>query len=91
MPLLGQLEPVLAPFPEPHSITYHPFPIMLNWSITFLVVAIIAAVLGFGGLAGTAASIAKILFFVALVLLLISVVRGRSVTAAVRDVSRAVR
>ncbi len=53
---------------------------MLSWSLTFLVVAIIAAVLGFGGLAGTAAGIAKILFFVALVLLLFSVIAGRRTT-----------
>ncbi len=33
---------------------------MLNWAITFLVIAIIAAVLGFGGIAGTAVGIAKI-------------------------------
>jgi uncharacterized membrane protein YtjA (UPF0391 family) len=43
---------------------------MLNWALTFLVVALIAAVLGFGGIAGTAAGIAKILFFVFIVLFL---------------------
>ena len=32
---------------------------MLSWALTFLVIALIAAVLGFGGVAGTAASIAK--------------------------------
>ena len=37
---------------------------MLSWAITFLIIALIAAVLGFGGLAGTAVGIAKILFFV---------------------------
>ena len=35
---------------------------MLSWAITFLIIAIIAAVLGFGGIAGTATGIAKILF-----------------------------
>ena len=37
---------------------------MLHWSLVFLVIAIIAAILGFGGIAGTAVGIAKILFFV---------------------------
>ncbi len=55
---------------------------MLGWALTFLVVALIAAVFGFGGIAGTAMNIAQIIFFVAIVLFLISaivgVVRGRS-------------
>jgi uncharacterized membrane protein YtjA (UPF0391 family) len=50
---------------------------MLSWAITFLVVALIAAVLGFGGIAGTAAGIAKILFAVFLVLFVISLLFGR--------------
>ena len=40
---------------------------MLHWSLMFLIFALIAAVLGFGGLAGAAVGIAKILFFVFLV------------------------
>ena len=55
---------------------------MLGWALTFLVVALIAAILGFGGIAGAAMEIAQIIFFVAIVLFLISavvgVVRGRS-------------
>jgi uncharacterized membrane protein YtjA (UPF0391 family) len=54
---------------------------MLNWSITFFLMAIIAAVLGFGGLAGTFVEIAKFLalIFVALfvVALIYSVLSGR--------------
>jgi uncharacterized membrane protein YtjA (UPF0391 family) len=50
---------------------------MLSWALTFLVVALIAAVLGFGGVAGAATGIAKILFFVFLVLFLISLVVPR--------------
>ena len=54
---------------------------MLSWALAFLVVAIIAAIFGFGGIAGTAVSIAKLIFFVAIVLFLISAVmhliRGR--------------
>lgn len=37
---------------------------MLRWALIFLVIAVVAAVLGFGGVAGTAAGIAKILFWV---------------------------
>jgi len=50
---------------------------MISWAITFLVIALIAAVLGFGVLAGTAMEIAKILFFVFIVLFIISFFMGR--------------
>ena len=57
---------------------------MLGWAITFRLVALVAAVLGFGGIAGTAVEIAKLIFFVAIVLFAISAViglmRGRSPT-----------
>ena len=42
---------------------------MLGWALTFLIVALVAAILGFGGIAGAAVGIAKIIFFVAIVLL----------------------
>ncbi len=48
--------------------------VMLNWAILFLIVALVAAVLGFGGIAGTAIGIAKIIFVVAIILFLISAV-----------------
>jgi uncharacterized membrane protein YtjA (UPF0391 family) len=55
---------------------------MLGWAVTFLIIALIAALLGFGGIAGVAIEAAKIVFFVAVVLFLISAVvglmRGRS-------------
>jgi uncharacterized membrane protein YtjA (UPF0391 family) len=55
---------------------------MFGWAITFLIVALIAAVLGFGGIAGVAIELAKIVFFVAIVLFVISalfgIIRGRS-------------
>ena len=41
---------------------------MLYWALVFLVIALIAGALGFGGIAGASAGIAKILFFVALAL-----------------------
>lgn len=52
---------------------------MLGWSLTFLVIALIAATLGFGGIAGASAGIAKVLFFVFLVVFLVSLVMGRRV------------
>ncbi len=49
---------------------------LLHWAVIFLVVAIVAALLGFGGVAGTAMEGARILFWVALVLLVVSLVFG---------------
>jgi len=49
---------------------------MFGWAITFLIIALIAAVLGFGGIAGVAIEAAKIIFFVALILFVISAVFG---------------
>ena len=55
---------------------------MLGWVLTFLVVALIAGVLGFGGIAGASIEISKVIFFIAVVLFLVSVIfgafRGRS-------------
>jgi uncharacterized membrane protein YtjA (UPF0391 family) len=57
---------------------------MIGWAVTFLIIALIAAVLGFGGIAGFAVELAKIVFFVAIVLFVISaifgLIRGRSPT-----------
>lgn len=56
---------------------------MLQWALIFLVVALIAGALGFGGIAGTAVGIAKLLFFVFIVLFVIGLImhlaRGRAV------------
>lgn len=49
---------------------------MIGWAVTFLVIALIAAVLGFGGVAGVAMEAAKIIFFVAIVLFAIAVIVG---------------
>jgi uncharacterized membrane protein YtjA (UPF0391 family) len=49
---------------------------MLGWALTFFIVAIIAAVFGFGGIATGAAGIAQVLFFVFLVVFLVSLVMG---------------
>jgi uncharacterized membrane protein YtjA (UPF0391 family) len=45
---------------------------MLSWSIFFLIIALVAALLGFSSIAGAAAGIAEILFGVFLVLFVIS-------------------
>jgi uncharacterized membrane protein YtjA (UPF0391 family) len=50
---------------------------MLRWALIFLVVAIIAAVFGFGGIAGEATWIARVLFFVFLIVFVISLITGR--------------
>jgi uncharacterized membrane protein YtjA (UPF0391 family) len=50
---------------------------MLHYALVFLVLGLIAAILGFGGLAGTSIGIAKILFFVFLVLFAVSLLVGR--------------
>jgi uncharacterized membrane protein YtjA (UPF0391 family) len=39
---------------------------MMGWAVTFLIVALIAAILGFGGVAGVAIEAAKLIFVVAL-------------------------
>ena len=49
---------------------------MLYYAVVFFVIAIIAAVLGFGGIAFGAAEIAKFLFFVFLVLFIGSLIMG---------------
>ncbi|GEC16354.1 DUF1328 domain-containing protein [Nitrobacter winogradskyi] len=49
---------------------------MLNWVVTFLVIALIAGILGFGGIAGASIEIAKIIFFIALILIVVSAVIG---------------
>jgi uncharacterized membrane protein YtjA (UPF0391 family) len=48
---------------------------MLHYSLIFLIVALLAGVLGFGVIAGTAASIAKVLFVIFLVLFIASMFR----------------
>lgn len=51
---------------------------MFGWVIALFVVAIVAALLGFGGIAASAAGIAKIVFWVALVLAIVGFFVGRS-------------
>jgi uncharacterized membrane protein YtjA (UPF0391 family) len=56
---------------------------MLRWSIIFLVIALIAGLFGFTDVAGTSWLIAKILFFVFLILFVVSLIMGSRTT---RDV-----
>lgn len=55
---------------------------MLGWALTFLVVALIAGILGFGGVASVSVEIAQLLFVVFLVLFVIAAavhaLRGRT-------------
>jgi len=55
---------------------------MLRWAIAFFIIAVIAALFGFGGIAGAATGIAQLLFFGALVVfaitLVMHLVRGTS-------------
>jgi uncharacterized membrane protein YtjA (UPF0391 family) len=45
---------------------------LLHWAVVFLVVAIVAALLGFGGVAGTSMEAAKVVFWIAIVIAVIS-------------------
>ena len=49
---------------------------MLGWAVVFLIIALVAAVFGFGGIAAASAGISKLLFFIFLVLFVISLLFG---------------
>ncbi len=51
--------------------------VMLSWTLTFLVVALLSALLGFTGLAGTATAVAKMMFGLFLIIFLVSAFWGR--------------
>jgi uncharacterized membrane protein YtjA (UPF0391 family) len=57
---------------------------LLGWALVFLVIAIIAAIFGFGVLAAASAGIAKILFYIFLAIFVITLIaslaRGRGPT-----------
>jgi uncharacterized membrane protein YtjA (UPF0391 family) len=50
--------------------------VMLSWALIFFVIAIIAAIFGFGGIASAAAGFAQILFFLFVVLFVVSLIMG---------------
>lgn len=49
---------------------------LLHWAVVFLIVALVAALLGFGGVAGTAIEGAKIIFWVAIIIAILSFIFG---------------
>ena len=51
---------------------------MFYWAAVFLVIALVAAVLGFGGIAGVSSNIAWILFVVGLIIAAVLFLRGRA-------------
>lgn len=53
---------------------------MIGYAITFLIIALIAAVLGLSGIAGVATNIAWILFVVGLIIAIVFALAGRRVT-----------
>ena len=72
----------MTPFTEPPLIVeVARAPEPLRWAILFLVVAIIAGVFGFGGIAAAATDIARLLFLVFMVLFVVALVAGRRVTS----------
>jgi uncharacterized membrane protein YtjA (UPF0391 family) len=52
---------------------------MLHWAAVFFVIAIVAAVFGFGGIAASATGIAKVLFFAFVIMAVVSLLLGRRV------------
>jgi len=52
---------------------------MLHWALTFLVIALLAGLFGFGLVGGMAYGAAKICFFVFLVLAILSILTGRRI------------
>lgn len=50
---------------------------MLNWAVTFFIIAIVAAIFGFGGIVSAATGIAKILFFIFIIMFIVSLFSGK--------------
>lgn len=71
---MGSLSDLPAPFsllPDPEEVS-----VMLRWALGFFILALIAAFFGFGGIAVAAAGIAKVLFFLFLIVFVITLVTG---------------
>lgn len=56
---------------------------LLRWALLFLVIALIAAVFGFGGVAEGATDIARVLFFVFVVVFVLLLIAGAATYNAV--------
>jgi uncharacterized membrane protein YtjA (UPF0391 family) len=83
--ILGPTLTALARATEPHGAVNdfsHETSIriarMLRWALTFFILALLAAFLGFFAMAGLAAEIAKLLLIAFVVLLAISLITGRT-------------
>ena len=59
--------------------TQQKFSIMLRWAVIFLVIAIIAGIFGFTGIAATSAGIAKTIFYIFIILFLLGLILGYTV------------
>lgn len=59
---------------------------MLRWSIIFFIISLVAAIFGFGGVSAAATDIAKILFFIFIVLFVLSFLFGLTVFKKGKDV-----
>jgi uncharacterized membrane protein YtjA (UPF0391 family) len=55
---------------------------MLGWALTFLIIALISALFGFGLVTGVSMTAAKICFFVFLILFVVSLLTGRRAPTA---------
>ena len=51
---------------------------MLSWSVTFFIIALVAALLGFGGVAGMSADIGWLFALLAVLMVVVTLVTGRS-------------
>lgn len=56
---------------------------MLRWALLFLIIGLVAGVLGFGGIAGASFAIAKLLFFVFIAIFVILLIAGLTVARRV--------
>jgi uncharacterized membrane protein YtjA (UPF0391 family) len=83
MRLAHYLLPAVLPQPACRNERHNPLNVvylkgveMLHYAAVFLVIALIAALFGFGGIAVGAVEIAKVLFFIFIVLFLVSLIGG---------------
>jgi len=56
---------------------------MLRWAFIFLILGIVAGALGFGGVAGAAVGIAKFLFFLFIIMFLVTLLLGLTIYKSV--------
>ena len=52
---------------------------MFDWTVIFLIIAIIAGIFGFSGIAGTAVGLAKITFFISLLIWVIALIAIKNI------------